>query len=51
MAVIPKSVKRERILEWTAEEMEGWELTEDDMTLIDAMDDGHKYCWNPVDVE
>lgn len=50
MAVIPKSVQKDRIREWTAAQMEGWELSGDDMALLASMNDGRKYCWNPSDI-
>ena len=50
MAVIPKSVRKERIDEWSPEKMDGWELSAEDMKVLDRMNDGRKYCWNPIGV-
>ncbi|EFJ40051.1 hypothetical protein VOLCADRAFT_108355 [Volvox carteri f. nagariensis] len=48
-AVIPKSVRPERISEWREELLLGadWALGGSHMAALGALEDGHKYCWDP----
>ncbi|PNW85976.1 hypothetical protein CHLRE_03g201327v5 [Chlamydomonas reinhardtii] len=48
-AVIPKSVRPERLAEWTEPQLLGadWGLSGEQMAALAAMEDGHKYCWDP----
>ena len=51
VAVIPKSVRPDRIKEWAEEAlMGGWHLSRLDMDELATLEDGHKYCWDPKGV-
>lgn len=50
LAVIPKSIQKHRIEEWTTEHMQDWVLSSENMQRLDSMEDGTKYCWNPVNI-
>ena len=49
--VIPKSVHKDRIEEATVQQLSGWDLPEQHMAALNAMEDGHKYCWDPTTVK
>ncbi|GIL83834.1 hypothetical protein Vretifemale_12568 [Volvox reticuliferus] len=48
-AVIPKSVRPERIAEWREDLLLGgdWRLSQEQVTALEGLEDGHKYCWDP----
>lgn len=48
-AVIPKSCRPERIAEASEPQLlpPGAGLTDGQMALLDSLEDGHKYCWDP----
>ena len=46
-AVIPKSVHKERIEEFTEAELLTWSLSAEQMATLDAMSEKSKICWNP----
>lgn len=47
-AVIPKSVHPGRVAEFAPHALlEGWELSEPQMAALAALEDGHKFCWDP----
>lgn len=50
--VIPKSVHPERLAEWGEGHLLGadWGLGPRHMAALEAMEDGHKYCWDPSPV-
>jgi len=45
-AVIPKSVHPERIQQASPRQLLGWQLGDDDMAALNALEDGTKYCWD-----
>ena len=49
-AVIPKTIHQEYLEEYTAAQLLSWELSSSQLQALDAMDDAHKYCWNPAPV-
>ncbi|GLC38995.1 hypothetical protein PLESTB_001773600 [Pleodorina starrii] len=51
-AVIPKSIRPERISEWREEALLGpeWGLVPEQVAALRALEDGHKYCWDPAGV-
>lgn len=51
-AVIPKSVQPKRLAEWGEGDLLGadWGLGPQHMAALEAMEDGHKYCWDPSPV-
>lgn len=46
-AVIPKSVRPERIQQYSENRLLGWEFPEDAMELLNAMPQEPKVCWDP----
>lgn len=46
---LPKSVSEERIK--ANAEVEGWEIEEEDMVLLDGCDEGLVTDWDPTDAE
>jgi len=46
--VIPKSVTQERIQSNAA--LFDFKLCDADVAVLDALDEGHHYCWNADDV-
>eukprot|EP01024_Parvocaulis_polyphysoides_P041016 TRINITY_DN37516_c0_g1_i2.p2 TRINITY_DN37516_c0_g1~~TRINITY_DN37516_c0_g1_i2.p2 ORF type:complete len:199 (-),score=33.56 TRINITY_DN37516_c0_g1_i2:174-770(-) len=46
-AVIPKSVQEYRIAQFLEEELLSWELSKEQERMLDELDDGCKFCWNP----
>ncbi|GIL56485.1 hypothetical protein Vafri_11842 [Volvox africanus] len=48
-AVIPKSVRAERIAEWQEDSLLGgdWGLSPAQVVALEGLEDGHKYCWDP----
>jgi len=46
-AVIPKTVSAERVREHSPEQLLGWELSAEQEAALSALQDGHKFCWNP----
>ena len=46
-AVLPKSVRPGRVAEQAEPRLLGWSLSEAGTAALDAMEDGHKYCWDP----
>ncbi|KAI8477485.1 MAG: NADP-dependent oxidoreductase domain-containing protein [Monoraphidium minutum] len=50
-AVIPKSITPARVAEFAPEQLlGGWGLTIDQMGKLAALEDGHKFCWDPADI-
>ena len=49
-AVIPKTTHEEYLQQYTEAELLSWSLSADQLQALDAMSDGHKYCWNPAPV-
>ena len=49
-AVIPKTVHEDFLQQYTEEQLLTWKLSSDQLQALDAMDDAHKYCWNPAPV-
>lgn len=49
-AVIPKSVQEEHIKQYSEDALLSWELTDEQMESLHALQDGHKYCWDPAPV-
>jgi diketogulonate reductase-like aldo/keto reductase len=49
-AVLPKSVRQERIAEFAPDKLLSWELSPEDMDALAALEDGSKFCWDPKDV-
>lgn len=49
-AIIPKSVRKERIQEFAESELLSWRLTEEHMDALDALPKTEKYCWDPQGV-
>ena len=49
-AVIPKSVTAKYIRENAEENLLSWQLSEADMAALGRLENGTKYCWDPVDV-
>ena len=47
-AVIPKTIHQEYLEQYTAAQLLTWELSSSQLQALDAMDDAHKYCWNPA---
>ncbi|PNH01337.1 Prostaglandin F synthase [Tetrabaena socialis] len=49
VAVIPKSVRPERVAEWSEGALLGreWGLAAAQVAALAALEDGHKYCWDP----
>lgn len=47
--VLPRSTKSERIVSNGA--IFGWELTGDEMAALDALECGHRFCWDPTAVK
>ena len=45
-AVIPKSVRAERLAEYEEAALLTWTLSPEETAQLDALDDGHKYCWD-----
>jgi diketogulonate reductase-like aldo/keto reductase len=45
-AVIPKSVHPDRIQQGSPAQLLGWELAQEDMSALKALEDGTKYCWD-----
>jgi diketogulonate reductase-like aldo/keto reductase len=50
-AVIPKSVDKDRIAEFSPAQLLSWQLQDADMVALDSLEDGAKFCWDPKDVE
>lgn len=50
-AVIPKSVHKEYIGDFTETALLSWELSTEDMTELDSLEDGQRYCWDPSGVK
>eukprot|EP00199_Chlamydomonas_sp_CCMP681_P006956 CAMPEP_0119105370 /NCGR_PEP_ID=MMETSP1180-20130426/3348_1 /TAXON_ID=3052 ORGANISM="Chlamydomonas cf sp, Strain CCMP681" /NCGR_SAMPLE_ID=MMETSP1180 /ASSEMBLY_ACC=CAM_ASM_000741 /LENGTH=290 /DNA_ID=CAMNT_0007090399 /DNA_START=67 /DNA_END=939 /DNA_ORIENTATION=- len=52
LVVLPKSISPARIVEWSDEQLMSaeWGLGVAQMSALDALDDGWKYCWDPKDV-
>jgi len=46
-AVIPKTVHESYIGQYSEEALLSWQLSDADMEELNALEDGHKYCWNP----
>ncbi|KAF8067170.1 hypothetical protein HT031_002217 [Scenedesmus sp. PABB004] len=49
-AVIPKSVRPDRIEQASPAALTGWALSPADMDELDAMQDGHKFCWDAAGI-
>ncbi|KXZ40960.1 hypothetical protein GPECTOR_1135g407 [Gonium pectorale] len=51
-AVIPKSVRPERLADWSEAALLGadWGLGPGEAAELAALEDGHKYCWDPADI-
>ena len=45
-AVIPKSVHADRIQQCSPQQLLTWQLPDQAMARLDALEDGHKYCWD-----
>ena len=45
-AVIPKSVHPGYIQQYAPDELLTWQLSAAHMVALDALEDGHKYCWD-----
>jgi len=48
LVVIPKSVKRSRIVENA--DVFDFQLSDDEMSRLDGLDEGHREAWDPTDV-
>lgn len=46
--IIPKTIKASRLLENT--KVFEWELSTEDMTLLDSLDSGTHFCWDPTNI-
>lgn len=49
-AVIPKSVNLQHLQQLTPEALLSWQLEAKHKAALDALEDEHKYCWDPKDV-
>jgi diketogulonate reductase-like aldo/keto reductase len=49
-AVIPKSVHSSRIQQASPAQLLGWQLSQEDMSALNALEDGTKYCWDASDI-
>ena len=45
--MIPKSVRKERIQEFTEAELLTWSLSTEQMATLDNLPEKRKICWNP----
>ncbi|EIE24217.1 Aldo/keto reductase [Coccomyxa subellipsoidea C-169] len=50
-AVIPKTVHEKYVEQYSEEALLSWQLSDDDMELLNVLEDGHKYCWNPAPIQ
>ena len=46
-AVIPKAAAPEHIQANAPSQLLSWELTAEHMQVLDSLEDGHKYNWDP----
>ena len=49
-AVIPKTTHEEYLRQYTEAKLLSWRLSAEQMQALEALNDGHKYCWNPAPV-
>lgn len=49
-AVIPKSVHEQYIQQYSPQQLLSWRLSAADMAALDALEDGHKYCWDAAGI-
>ena len=50
-AVIPKTTHEGHLSQYTEAELLCWSLSTKQMQALDALNDGHKYSWNPAPVQ
>jgi diketogulonate reductase-like aldo/keto reductase len=46
----PKSVHSSRIQQASPAQLLGWQLSQEDMSALNALEDGTKYCWDASDI-
>ncbi|MEW5301826.1 MAG: hypothetical protein WDW36_004661 [Sanguina aurantia] len=49
-AVIPKSVNLQHLQQFTPDALLSWQLEARHKAALDALEDDHKFCWDPKDV-
>jgi len=48
---LPKSVRKQRVVENSYREQEGWVLEEEDVKKLDGCDEGLVTDWDPTDAD
>ncbi|WIA12687.1 hypothetical protein OEZ85_006328 [Tetradesmus obliquus] len=49
-AVIPKSVHPQYIQQYSPQQLLSWQLADADVAALNALEDGHKYCWDASNI-